>query len=88
MPAVYDNPDTGCREIYVHGHLVTYYSEKEIEYILDGRDGGTALQVQFSSYAESFGPYSEGQTFDDPTHLPADPLQANSIYLGDSNRRL
>lgn len=82
MPAVYDNPDTNCREIYVHGHLVTYYTEDELNkpwYL-------TPVQQQFLDYALKFGPYNECQTFDDPTHLPVESL-ATEIFLGDTNRK-
>jgi hypothetical protein len=83
MPAVYDNPDTGCREIYVHGHLVTYYTEEDLTRVVSV----SPIQEQFYTYAKSFGPYREGTAYDDPHHLPVDPL-ATELHPDDTRRTI
>jgi hypothetical protein len=86
MPAVYDNPDTGCREIFVHGHLVTYFTEKELTFP-DYYFRRTPVQEQFMAYAQSFGDYCEGVVHDDGgqvKHMPADPL-ATTLHPHDTD---
>lgn len=87
MPAVYDNPDTGCREIYVHGHLVTYYTEKELSFGKGYYFRRTPIQEQFLAYAQGFGAYCEGQSHDDAAHLPADPL-ATTLHPDDTRHTI
>lgn len=81
MPAVYDNPDTGCREIYVHGHLVTYYTERDLTH----PTRMSPVQEQFYGYVRNFGPYREGSTYDSAAHMPADPL-ATELHPNDTKR--
>jgi len=87
MPAVYDNPDTECREIYVHGHLVTYYTEAELNR-LSGMNYWhiSPVQEQFAKYALQYGEFRPGREYDDPQHMPTDPL-ATEIFLGDTDRK-
>jgi hypothetical protein len=83
MPAVYDNPDTGCREVYAFGHLVTYYNEQELtfpEYYFRR----TPVQEQFMAYAQSFGAFREGAVNGEAEHMPTDPL-ATTLHPHDTN---
>jgi hypothetical protein len=85
MPAVHDNPDTGCREIYAFGHLVTYYTEQELTFPAY-YFRRTPVQEQFMAYAQSFGEFREGFTHDDGgqiKHMPADPL-ATTLHPDDT----
>lgn len=81
MPAVYDNPDTGCREIFVHGHLVTYFTEQELTFP-DYYFRRTPVQEQFLALAQSMGEYREGQVQGSTDHMPVDPL-ATTLHPSD-----
>jgi hypothetical protein len=84
MPAVYDNPDTGCREIYVHGHLVTYYTEQELNFGKGYYFRRTPVQEQFMNYAQRFGDFREGAVHGEAEHMPADPL-ATTLHPHDTS---
>lgn len=84
MPAVYDNPDTGCREIFVHGHLVTYFKEQELNFGNGYYFRRTPLQEQYMALAQSMGPYRDGQIQGNSSHMPVDPL-ATTLHPHDTN---
>lgn len=75
MPAVYDNPDTQCREIYVHGHLVTYFEADKLA--RDYYGARTPVQEQFMEVAQRCGPFTEGIIHYGEEHMPFDPLATN-----------
>lgn len=85
---VYDNPDTSCRELYKHGHLLTFYPASAFPdhdehgllfYWHEGADRW--VQEMYIADARSLGPWQEGQEFGDRIHKPFDPL-ATHIYTG------
>ena len=86
---VYDNPDTSCRELYRHGHLLTFYpasafpaKEDKHTYPWYGHEGADRwVQEMYIADARSLGPWQEGQEFGDRIHKPFDPL-ATQIYIG------
>ena len=78
---VYDNPDTNMRELFKHGHLITYFSAKSMDrsawYCLPNVD--RFLQEMYYDDMLSLGPWNEGAEYGDRIHKPYDPL-ANELW--------
>ena len=77
---IYDNPDTGLREFYRHGHLVIYFDPSEI-----GRHTSShPLRWMYERDCDNLGPFMEGKGHGDERDMPEDPL-ATQLYE-DQNR--
>lgn len=79
---IYDNPDTNCREIYVHCHLVTYFTEADLG---SGFVYLSAIQEQFYNDAKQCGEFKDGTVYGYEEYIPADTL-ATALHPNDEVR--
>ncbi len=73
---VYDNPDTMCRELFKHGHLVIHFPEEAFD--SNGRwyPRGENWPVQEMYWRDMMrlGKLNPGAEYGDRIHKPFDPL--------------
>lgn len=74
---IYDNIDTGCREFYSHGHLVIYFTEEQIDNLINNGyyfGAHDPVREMFQKQCKSYGLFSEGQSWGSESDKPIDPL--------------
>lgn len=79
---IYDNPDTNCRELYSHGHLIVYFVEAQVEYAVRHgyiNDHYDPVRIMYEKEVIRHGRFREGAEYGDTKDKPDDPL-ATQIY--------
>lgn len=95
---VYDNPDTGMREVFKHGHLLIHFPEVAFakwpdpnhpkdstrgEYLWWPSGENRWVQEMYLDDMRSLGPFDEGAEYGDRIHRPYDPL-ATELWSRDN----
>ncbi len=72
---VYDNPDTGMRELFKNGHLITYFPQAAFLGNLWTPFGEHRwVQEMYLYDMQTLGEWVEGAEYGDRIHKPYDPL--------------